>query len=232
MRVFFLSLLVSFFSLVFAAEMLGTIEHTQGTVKVKSEDSFKKVKVKSGFEIHKGDMIITSKKASALIKLQDASVIALDESSTIRFSTQDLLEQQEGKVFYKITSRDAKNSLKVKTSFAIIGIKGTTFIVNSTQHPSVILKEGLIGIQSIKKEFELYSKTIKKHFDNYASEQKTAFEKFKQVKEQGVAQMTKMFELQEGNKVSFEKNRVDENSLALEDEAEFAYFEKLIQAAK
>lgn len=228
MKLFFFSVLMAFFSVVSASSVIGLVQKVDGSVKVKSEDSIRKSKVKVGTEIKSGDLITTSKKASAVLKLVDGSVLVLDESSSISFLEDSLAEQTEGKVYYKITSRDSKNSLKIKTPFAIIGIKGTTFIVDAGDGASVALKEGLIGVQSIKEEFELYRKAVQKQFDDFMQEQQKAFEEFKQVQDPGFAEITKEFDLQEGNTISFDGNRVNEKAWTKDDDAEFARFEKLM----
>jgi len=157
----------------------------------------------------------------------------LDEKSSIHFTSVTDAEQKSGKIFYQITSRDSKNSLKVKTPFAIIGIKGTTFIVNATEDASVTLKEGLIGIKSIKEEFNLYRQKIEEEFNNYTSKQESEFQKYKkaQNKYQEV-QTTKEFDLAEGHKMSFSGKRANENGWTKNDDVEFEHFEKLLRFMK
>ena len=231
MRLFLLSLLMACFSIVSANSAVGTIESVKGSVKVKSEGSFKKSKLKVGSEIKSGDLITTSKKGTAILKLSDGSTLVLDVSSSIHFASSTDAEQTSGKIYYKITSRDAKNSLKVKTPFAIIGIKGTTFIVNATEDASVKLKEGLIGIASMKEEFNLYRKKVEEEFNKFKAQQMSEFEKFKNAQNQYAAPVkTKEFDLKEGNTVSFSDNDVKEDAWTKDDDAEFDYFEAMINA--
>jgi hypothetical protein len=233
MRVLILAVLMFSFNLLSANGIIGSVEKINGIVKVKSEGSFKKSKVDVGYEIKSGDLISTSKKANAVLKLVDGSNIVLASNSTIRFGGSMKIEQNGGKVFYKITSRDAKNSLKIKTPFAIIGIKGTTYIINNEkENQSVSLKEGLIGVASIKEEFALYRKEVLAQYNNYVSQQMSEFEKFKRAQEEPVAQMTKEFDLKQGNTVSFSGNKVKEKGWSEENDAEFAEFEKLIGSYK
>jgi len=215
-----------------ASATLGSVELTKGNVKVKSEGSFKKSKVKKGLEIKKGDLITTSKNANVVIKLIDGSTLILDSSSTLHFTSANMAEQETGKVYYKITSRDAKNALKVKTPFAIIGIKGTTFIVDSGEKASVKLKEGVVGIQSIKEEFELYRKAVQAEYNKYRSEQEAAYQKYLNDQNKGAALLTKEFDLQAGNTIVFDGQKVDEKAWTKEDDAEFERFEKLMGSIK
>ena len=229
MRALLLSIFIVLFTSASANVTIGKVAKVSGTVKVKSSGSIKKSRVKSGFDIVEGDLIITSKKASAVLKLLDGSDVVLDASSSIHFASSVDAEQKNGKIYYKITSRDAKHTLKVKTPFAIIGIKGTTFVVNATQNASVTLKEGLIGIKSIKEEFELYRKSVEAAYNKYVDEQMSEFDKFKNQQNRYAKPIkTKEFDLESGNRVSFSDNSVKEDAWTKDDDAEFARFEALL----
>lgn len=233
MRVFIAMILGAFFSVVFASGIVGNVEALKGSVKVKSEGSIRKSRVKTGFEVKGGDLIITSKGAFAKIRLKDNSVVVLDERSSILFGSVNDIEQNGGKIYYKITSRDAKNSLKIKTPFAIIGIKGTTFIINTSKdNSSVALKEGLIGVASIKEAFELYRKEVQKQFDDFMAQQQAAYDEYKQVQQPGFVEKTKEFDLKEKRTVSFDGNKANEKEWTKEDDEEFKYFKELMNSMK
>jgi len=233
MRVFLLLMLSIFLGVASASDIVGSVEKVKGSVKVKNEASIRKSRVKAGLEIKAGDIITTSKNAFAKIKLKDGSQLVLNENSSIAFSSIVNIEQKSGKIYYKISSRDAKNSLKVKTPFAIIGIKGTTFIINATKgDASLALKEGLVGVQSIKEEFELYRREVQKEFENFMSQQQAAYEEYKQVQKPGFVEKTKEFDLHQQNTVSFDGNKASEKEWTKEDDEEFKYFEELMTSMK
>ncbi len=127
-----------------------------------------------------------------------------------------------------------KNSLKIKTDFAIIVIKGTTFIINANKkNKSVSLKEGLIGVKSIEKEFELYRQKIQEEFANYVSKQQLEFQKYKDSQNRyAVAELTKEFDLKEQHRISFFGKRVNEDKWSEKDDKEFEHFEKLVELMK
>jgi len=152
----------------------------------------------------------------------------LAEKSSIYFPSKQNFEQKEGRIYYKITSRDADNKLKIKTNFAIIGIKGTTFVIGSDTNSSyVALKEGLIGIESMKEQFILYKKQVMQQYKNYVNKQMTEFEKYKQDQIKEVGEMTKEFDLHAGKVVSFEGNKATMDKL--DSQKEFEEFEKLLK---
>lgn len=227
MKFILTTLIVSLFSIVLA-NTLGVVQKVEGIVKVKPKDSIKKKKVKIGYEIQQGDIISTFRNSNAVLKLKDESVVVLGEKSTISFLAQNNVKQSEGKVYYKITSRDADNKLKIKTNFAIIGIKGTTFVIGSDTNSSyVALKEGLIGIESMKEQFILYKKQVMQQYKNYVNKQMTEFEKYKQDQIKEVGEMTKEFDLHAGKVVSFEGNKATMDKL--DSQKEFEEFEKLLK---
>jgi hypothetical protein len=214
-----------------SAFVVGSVSKVVGSAKVKSKDSFRKTNLQVHQELKEGDLVTTSKKSMVVVKLIDGSDIVLDKSSSLHFAKNDALEQNDGKVFYKINSRDANNSLKVKTPFAIIGVKGTTFTIDAQKdNESVALKEGLIGVASIKEEFALYRKEILAKYNAYVDEQMSEFEKFKNGSKEPEPEMTKEFDLEAGNVISFSDNTVKESEYSDEDDTEFDNYEKMIDS--
>lgn len=213
------------------AKVVGTIHGLKGIVKIAHAGSIKKLNAAKGTKIQQGDMITTTARAAAVLKLIDGSSVVLDKSSSILFANLNKAEQKSGSVYYKITSRTAKNSLDVKTPFAIIGIKGTTFIVNSDEkEKSIALQEGKIGISSMKEEFELYRKKVLEEFDNYKKQEFAAYEQYLQELSGNKPQMVKTFDLNAGNKVSFDEKKVVENPFSQDTNASFNHFEDIIKS--
>jgi len=81
------------------ANSLGIVQKVFGIVKVKSASSIKKTKVKSGYEIKKGDIISTYRNANAVLALNDGSHIVLAERATIAFLDDDSISQNTGKIY-------------------------------------------------------------------------------------------------------------------------------------
>ncbi len=238
MRLLFISALLSLFTVLNAQNIVGKIKSFNGTIKVKSEGSIKKKKVTSNIDIKAGDLVTTSSNSSIEIKLIDGSLIVLAQRSTIHFTSVYEAQQIEGKVLYSITSRDAKNSLKIETPFAVIGIKGTKFIINATENESVTLKEGLIGVTSLNAEFELYRKKLDDEFSAFKAQSEAAiqhekdeFEKYKKDSYTKYEKpiITKEFDLHALHRISFDGSKVKEDSFGESDKKAFDYFDKLIE---
>ena len=236
MKLFFLAITLLFSTTLYATLPIGIVSLCKGNIKLKHKNSIVKKKVQTGTKIQEGDLISSTLKSAAKIKLIDGSVVVLDQSSSIYFKSLSQAEQKSGTILYRITSRDAKNALKIKTPFAIIGIKGTTFIVNATDNASVSLKEGLLGINSLHQEFYLYRKKLEDEFaafkaqgDKHIKKQKEEFERYKQQQsEYKKVEIVKSFDLKAGNKISFEGRDVKEKSFSKSEDSEFQHFYKLL----
>jgi len=236
MKLFVLTITLILSNTLYATLPVGIVSLCKGNVKIKHENSIIKQKVKMGTEIREGDLLSSMLKSAAKIKLRDGSVVVLDQSSSIYFQSLLQAEQKSGTILYRITSRDTKNTLKIKTPFAIIGIKGTTFIVNATDNASVSLKEGLLGINSLHQEFYLYRKKLEDEFaafkaqgDKHIKKQKEEFERYKQQQsEYKKVEIVKSFDLKAGNKISFEGRDVKEKSFSKSEDSEFQHFYKLL----
>jgi len=231
MKVLILIILMFIFNIAYAS-ILGNVEKYSGVVRVTNNDSIKKNKIEVGYEIKSGDLISTLTTAQAVLKLSDGSNIVLSEKSSIHFTAENNAQQKSGRIYYKITSRDAKNSLKIQTPFAIIGIKGTTFIINSDAgKESVSLKEGLIGITSLQEPFALYRKETLVKYNVFLSDKMNQFKKFKNPGQEAEPEMRKEFDLEEKNSIFFNNNEVEESGWDENDDAEFDEFEKLLSGS-
>ncbi len=226
------------FSMLFAlpesveANKVGIVKKVKGVVKCLESGTIKKVKVKCGDQFQQGDMLMTYGSASALLELYDGSQIVLDEGAMIRFAGLESVEQKEGAVYYDIIRRNSQSGLKITTPFAIIGIKGTTFIVNADEHPNITLKEGVIGIESLKEEFELHRKKVLQAYERFKTEQEMAFDAYKKAQDGHIIEYVKAFELRAGSTVYFDEQRADELPMSDANEKQFEHFEQLINSFK
>ncbi|SFV74659.1 hypothetical protein MNB_SM-3-550 [hydrothermal vent metagenome] len=221
--------IIAIFAFINASASIGIVKDVNGRVKLKKHDSIKKIRVKVGTEIDYGDLVVTAKKATAVLHLKDGSNIVLAPNSSIYFGSYTSAEQKSGKIYYKMSSRDAKHALKIKTQFAIIGIKGTTFVINEEKN-ALVLKEGLIGVESIKGEFNLYRKKVLDEFKSYMAKEMQGFAKFEKDSGYEPPIKTKSFDLTAGKRVIFgADNRVNEDFLDTEDKKTFSIFESILK---
>ena len=229
---FFLLLLISLTDATAATEeeAVATLERFDGLVKVMPKGSLRRSRVVVQHKLYSGDMVLSYRNAHALILLNDGSKVVLDESASIRFSSNEV-EQRSGAVYYEIHHRNARHALKVKTEFAIIGIKGTTFIVNADdEKESVALQEGAIKVESPEAAFRLYRDKVNADFIAYQNRQNQGFEAYKNRQNEKMASYVRAFEMQAGKVVHFSGNKAEERDFDMNVTAEFERF-KRIQAS-
>ena len=184
---------------------LGMVVKIEGKAKVLAKDSIKKHNVAAGEEFYAGDRIITYIRSKVTIKLPDGSNIILNEASELLFVSPDKLRQDAGEVYYKIKKREAAKGLKVETSFSIIGVKGTEFIVDLGDQGEIALNEGVIGIESLHDEFELHKQKVMQEYEKYKQEQMNGFEAYKAKAEDEIVSYVKVFDLEPGRMLRFSK---------------------------
>lgn len=182
-------------------QSLGIIVAVNGKANVLSEKSIRKHKAIQGEKLFAGDKLITNAKSKLIMELADGSKVILNESSELILVRFDRMKQDSGEVYYQIKKRVGTKGLKVETSFSIIGIKGTEFIVDLNEKGEIALNEGLVGIESLHAEFELHRQKLMQEYEKYKKEQIDGFEAFKSMEE--IVSYVKEFDLEAGKKLSF-----------------------------
>ena len=221
----FLLLIILLFGFSYASGPLAKIAKIQGSVKVLKAGEIKKSDAVLNQDIFEGDMVITASASMASIIFVDKSKIVLDENAKLKVEGFDKLAQDGGKVYYSIKKRGAQG-LKVATNFAVIGVKGTKFLITDDEkNRQVSLKEGLVGVQSLKEEFELHRKKEMDEYEAYKREMAGEFDEYKKELEKGFTEFVKEFDLKPNQTISFDGNKVDEEKSLEEVAKEFSRFE-------
>jgi len=227
MKFLLLSFLLLTSTYSYAKESLALVLSTTGTVKVKN--GIKKKRVKRGSELSEKTLLLTSKNATAVVGMRDGSQVVLDENSILQFISNNEITQKQGAVYYKIASRDVKNRLRVKTDFAIIGIKGTRFIVNSDDKKNVLLKSGKVGIESPTGQFALYKEKEMAEFEAFKAKTDKEFEEYKAEQMKEFVGYVKEFDLSQGSMVSFDGKNANSAKMNRDAKKQFSKFEKLLR---
>ena len=206
----------------------GVITKVKGLVFVMKAGSFRKVSVSVNQNIIQGDLVITGFDSTAVIKLDEGSSIVMKSNSRFKIDDKSTLNQKSGMIYYNIKKKKHRG-IKVKTNFAVIGVKGTEFIVNaSDKDKKVALKRGLIGIESLKKQFELHRKKEMSAFEKFMNKTKSAFKKYKEQNRTEFVQYVKSFDLKPDKVVSFSGNIADEKDISRDLDKEFLKFREMI----
>jgi len=204
-------------TLLFSNE-IGELVYKKGLVKVQHKNSIKKSSLKLNAKIYEGDKISTYN-SLATIKLNDNSTIKLDKYSTIKFGKK--IYQESGKIFYHITKRK-QQKLKVATIFTTIGVKGTTFIVDTNKTKMVALQKGLISLTAPKGVYEIHKKKLLDEFEAFKLGMNNEFDEYKEQLYKEFIEYKKSFDLKQDYMVTFDKNVVYEKKL--DNKKDFEYF--------
>jgi len=186
---------------------VAIIVKIDGKAKILPLSSIKKHTAMAGEGLLKGDKLITYANTKVLIKLLDESKIVLNENAEMVLSSNALIRQERGEVYYKINKRSMSQGLRVETPFSIIGIKGTEFIVNFEGDGQIALNEGLVGITSPGEDFELFKEKELSDFEKYQQQQNEDFEAYKRKTEDEMAAYVKSFDLQANKMLIFASSK-------------------------
>ena len=120
---------------------VGIVKNTTGEVEVKRDGKVEKIK--SGFGLENGDIILTKSKSSIGITFDDGTILALDEKAIFvinKFKVKPEKKEFDVDLFLKRgkavfssgrVGKLAPKSVKFRIPEGIIGIRGTKFAVEA-----------------------------------------------------------------------------------------------------
>ena len=104
------------------------------------------------------------------------------------------LSLEEGTVLFDIRKRGKSRGLTIATKTAVIGVKGTQFLVRDTDDSiAVFLNEGKVEVTPIDGQFKHYKAKTTNSFESYSQQINHQFTKKKAEMTQGVASMKREF---------------------------------------
>ncbi|PID78254.1 MAG: hypothetical protein CSA18_02430 [Deltaproteobacteria bacterium] len=212
----------------FANSSNAVISKINGDVFILKKGAFRKSFAIVSQVVKDGDMIITGDKSYAVLKLSDNSNVVIEENSRMKSNALESWEQKEGKAYFNIEKKEQKG-FKVKTPFAVIGVKGTEFIIDSSEkNKTIALKKGLIDVESLKKEFELRRKKELSAFQAFMEKTRSAFGKYKKADREEFVEFVRSFELKPGKMVVFSDNIAEEKAFTDNLDEDFKKFREMI----
>ena len=206
-----------------AESFRARIVKIEGHVYVVNAEGEQRKPAKKQYLVNSNETVITRKDSKAVIQFEDGAMSVLDEKSSLRVEQSGWLSQLGGKVYYvfrKVFGRDKPK--KVKTKFATIGIRGTTFIVNvDFNNQQVALQEGKLNIESPEGDYEVLKADVKA--DDFAAFKKQSkrdkqlmddeFLEYKKKINKEFVEYKKSFDLEANTVVSISGKRVVETEL-------------------
>ncbi|MCP4348229.1 MAG: FecR domain-containing protein [Desulfobacterales bacterium] len=132
-------------------KIIGEILQVQGRAVIIHEDALSGYRIKKGFPLYKEDTIITEEKSLVRFKLTDMSILTLASETklVIRKSIYEPVKEERsgflnivmGKALFLIKKLTdfKKSDFKVKTKTAIIGVRGSDFVVIAAKDQTQVI---------------------------------------------------------------------------------------------
>ncbi len=212
----------------------GRIVKAKGEVYIIDQQGRRHKLEESRFRVREMDTIVTTENGAAVVRFHDGSMSVMREKSRLRVEKTNWLSHIGGKIYF--TFRKVFGEPKrVRTRFATIGVRGTTFIVtDENDMQGVALQEGQVEVESPAGEYEIHRQKEMDEFEAFkqqmAQEQQQLADEFAQYKQQTLREFVeykKQFMLQANRVIRFDGKRVDETAMTAQDRQEFASFEAI-----
>ena len=216
-----------------AEEFRGRIVKIQGEVYVINEKGEQRNPEKNKFLLNSQDTVVTRKNARAVVQLGDGALSVLNEKSSLRLEESGWISQLGGKVYYIFRKVfGTQPSRQVKTNFATIGVRGTTFIVYENEDgKGVALEEGKLNIESPGEAYAIHKKQQADEFESFKQQMQDKadaldqeFKDYQQNLQKEFVEYKKQFDLEANQVVSFDGKRVDQAELSGQLKADFNDF--------
>lgn len=236
--VYFLSLVLFIPVLSMADESVekarGHILKVDGDVEIINAQGESRKADDSRLIIREMDTIVTRKGGKAVVQFTDGALSVLNEKSSLRVEKTSWISHLGGKIYFTFRKVFGEPR-KVKSKFATIGIRGTTFIINDDEDgSSVSLQEGLLDIESPGEAYEIHKQKVVDEFEAFkqkARDKQVALQgEYKDYKKQTMKEFVeykKSFTLESNRVIKFDGNRVDETEMGANVKAEFDDFETI-----
>lgn len=212
----------------------GKVIKANGEVHIIDADGEHYTVEESKFLVRQMDTIVTAAGGNAVVKFNDGAISVLGEKSSLQVETTSWFSHLGGKIYFTFRKVFGERR-QVKTRFATLGIRGTTFIVfDDDNGQAVALEEGLLEIESPGSAFEIHrqqqldefetfkqqsrqqQQAVQRKFDDYRSQMQREFIEYK-----------KNFSLQSNRIIQFDGIRVDESIIDENVKAEFDNFKAI-----
>jgi hypothetical protein len=210
----------------------GEVIKAEGEVHIVDASGERKDVDETSFPVREMDTIVTAEGGSAVVRFTDGALSVLDENSRLQVEKTNWLSHLGGRIYFTFRKVFGERR-QVKTRFATLGIRGTTFIVyDDDNRQGVALEEGLLDIESPGPAFEIHRQQQLDEFEAFRQEvlqQKQALQReYDDYKEQVKSEFLEYktsFSLHPNYVIQFDGIRIDESMFDDKIRAEFESFE-------
>jgi hypothetical protein len=212
----------------------GRILKVNGDVQVINERGEIRKVEESRFTIREMDTVVTKEGGKAVVQFTDGALSVLDEKSSLRVEKTNWLSHIGGKIYFTFRKVFGEPR-RVKSKFATIGIRGTTFIVYDDENgEGVALQEGQLEVKSPGDAFEIHKQRELTEYEAFLEEARQSkqalrdeYDSYKKELKKEFIEYKKSFTLEANRVIRFDGNRVDETEMDENVKAEFDDFEAI-----
>lgn len=179
---------------------LAELVRTNGIVKVQLHGAAMPLsKLALPHPLCKGDQVFTLKNATAKLEY-NAGELVLTEQSKVLIDNKTTIKLEQGSALFEVTKRDKKQAFQAHTPLVVIGVKGTQFLLSSTEQTTqVALVRGLIDVarQDQQKIAHFSAKPLSDmSFAEYQQQQQSQLQSYSQQLHQNFAEYKAQMELE------------------------------------
>lgn len=208
----FTILMLTFFSAL-AADQIGSIVKYTGRVTVFDGVSPRGTDVEAAaVPVMPGNIIMTNRTSTAVILMNTGDRIALSENSKVTFTDTGRYDPKNGKSVYKITKRGTANGLKVGLKTAVIGVKGTEFLIDidDSGESKVYLKDGNISVDAMNGDFIKHNAIEIDEYAAFVAKLTGEYDKYLEDLHKEYTEYVKSFTMSPGQAVVIDGNDVSD----------------------
>jgi hypothetical protein len=187
-----------------------------------------------------GTTVKTGAASRLLLRFKNGDQMALGPQSRLTLQPQKIIEHHRGEAFFRSAAQKVRSlsdrSFQIRTPTAVIGIRGTEFIVDVAQKEAILLREGALHLTPKSGRFELYKEQAaegvaqkKRAFEAYRTQMQKAFRAHKAEVQYAFEAYVQSVSLKPMRRISLEGGRAYEGALAKEELARFEAFDAFLQ---
>jgi ferric-dicitrate binding protein FerR (iron transport regulator) len=168
----------------------------------------------------------TGANGRAVVRVGDYGFVVVERNSTLEVDRSggaaNMFRQISGMIYYAVNKvQRSMRKVKIKTTTAVIGVRGTRFVVvDEDARKEIGMRKGLISVTSPQDEYEIHRRQVEDEFAAFKKEasdaiaqEKKAYEAYRAGTAKEFVEYKREFTLGKDRMVSFDGNKVTEGAL-------------------
>jgi len=212
----------------YGGETAGNINDYRGVVRVYADEDVRGKKVdEKGYELFVSDTVKTKRSAITSIDFTDDSKVVMKGNSILEIVDVKSFDVGGGRVIFNIKKQDRLQGLTVRMKSVVIGVKGTTFMVDfSDDAMQIYLKEGQLNVKSEGEPFTRYRDAEAGSFEEFRGKEEGKFEKYRKDMERQFKEFVREFDMEGGRAISIDSNVLSDIEITDDIEKEFLLLDR------